>query len=130
MWHKQYDNDVQKADMTFYPRFLPSVGMFAEIENALDDNEDPPDYPPDGGDCPEEVWWLYKPFHYHCNKIGDMSFDPDNDDNNCPLISTCGSESTENNCLPFVDNLDNLELLEGFCEYHVENQDEAPEAPR
>ena len=92
VWHKQYNNDIDKADMKLYPPLgaeieagkrgicvardlAKSVGMFPERGDAAEGNEDPPDYLPDGGNCPKDLWWFFKPFHYHGNKIGDVHFD-------------------------------------------------------
>ena len=163
VWHKQYDNDIDKADMKLYPPLgaeievwkrgicvardlAKSVGMFPERGDAADGNEDLPDYPPDDGNCPEDLWWFFKPFHYHGNKIGDVLFDDGNDDddgddddddhdmhgdgNECDaehVTSSC-SGSLEGNCCPVVGNLGNLEVLAGQYENCEEVRQCAPEA--
>ena len=116
--------------------------MFPERGDAADGNEDPPDYPPDGENCPEDLWWFFKPFHYHGNKIDDVHFDDDDGDdddddhdmhgdgNECDaehVTSSC-SGSLEGNYSPVVGNLENLEVLAGQYENCEEVRQCAPEA--
>ena len=117
IWHRQYNKGCLKADLKNYPaqgeevnawkegivegrHLAVLVDMIPGQNQAGSNNQCPDDYPSDGGDCPQDLEWFFKPYNYKQNKFNgdDDSFDG-GDNNGGESVSF---ESNESKHLSFL----------------------------